>query len=58
MMTEAEFFEQMSQISDFFFGNIQKIWDVIMGNMLLTLSFAITIISLCVFILNRIRHIK
>lgn len=58
MMSDAEFFDQMNQISDYLFDTVTRIWGVITGNILLTLSFAITIISLCVLILNRIRYIK
>lgn len=57
-MSAEEFFGYMTQISDLIFDFISRAWTVIQSNWLLTLSFAITIVSLCVYILKRIRNIK
>ena len=57
-MSAEEFFGNMTQISDLIFDFISRAWTVIQSNWLLTLSFSITIVSLCVYILKRIRNIK
>ncbi len=57
-MSGDEFFGYMTQISDFIFDLISRAWAVIQSNWLLILSFAITIVSLFVYIFKRIRNIK
>lgn len=57
-MGTDEFFGYMTDISNMIFDFISKAWSVIQSNLLLSLSFSITIVSLCVYILRRIRNIK
>lgn len=57
-MSSSDFFGYMTQISDFLFDLIARAWAVIQSNWLLMLSFAITMVSLFVYILKRIRNIK
>lgn len=53
-----EFFDNMTQISDFIFDLVTSAWGVIQDNWILSLSFAITLVSGCVIILRRIKNIK
>ena len=57
-MSGEEFFSDMTLISDWIFNVISMMWAVIMSNWILTLSFAVVLVSLCVYILKRIRNIK
>ena len=57
-MSGEEFFGDMTLISDWIFNVISMMWTVIMSNWILTLSFAVVLVSLCVYILRRIRNIK
>ena len=57
-MSGEEFFGDMTLISDWIFNVISMMWAVIMSNWILTLSFAVVLVSLCVYILRRIRNIK
>lgn len=50
------FFADMTEISDFIFELFLDIWDAIMDNRILQLSFALFILGLVVAILRRIRH--
>ena len=57
-MSGEEFFNDMTLVSDWMFDMMSMLWALIMSNWILTLSFAIVLVSLVVYILRRIRNIK
>lgn len=57
-MDSINFFADMRRISDYLFNMWTLIWSAMMSNLILTLSFAITIVGFVFAILRKIKHIR
>lgn len=50
--------EELSMISKMYFGWVRSVWHLITSNWILSLEFALTLLSLAVWIIRRIMNIK